>query len=48
MLWRLTPRVDRLWSMAEVAGGRIPATPRADERPIEADNKAVVILDALH
>ena len=35
MLWRLTPRVDRLWSMAEVAGGSSPRTPRAMRHPLK-------------
>ena len=28
MLRRLMPRVDRLWSVAEVAGARMPRLPR--------------------
>ena len=35
ILWRLTPRVDRLWSMAEVAGGSSPRTPRAMRHPLK-------------
>ena len=40
-------RVERLCSVAEVAGGRTPATPRAI-RCVEADNEAVVGVDARH
>jgi len=34
MLRRLTPNVERLWSMAEVAGGRMPKAPRAIREPL--------------
>ena len=39
MLWRLTPRVDRLWSIAEVVGGRMPATPRPISAPLNPMTK---------
>lgn len=38
MLWRLTPRVERLWSIAEVAGGQAGCT-QADKGSIETDDK---------
>ena len=34
MLRRLTPNAERLWSMAEVAGGRMPKAPRAIREPL--------------
>lgn len=39
MLRRLTPRVERLCSVAEVAGGRTPATPRAISAPLKPMTK---------
>ena len=33
MLRRLTPNAERLWSMAEVAGGRMPKAPRVIREP---------------
>ena len=39
MLRRLTPRVDRLCSMAEVAGGRMPRAPRAMRVPLKPMTK---------
>gem|GEM_PF-3381245 len=39
MLRRLTPNVDRLCSMAEVAGGRTPATPRPIKPPLNPMTK---------
>ena len=35
MLWRLTPRVGRLWSVAEAAEGTRPRTPRATRHPLK-------------
>ena len=35
----LTPRVERLCSVAEVAGGRTPATPRAISAPLKPMTK---------
>jgi len=34
MLRKLTPNVERLCSMAEVAGGRMPKAPRAIREPL--------------
>ena len=60
MLWRLTPKVDRLWSMAEVAGGgqivehggggwrQNACHTKADEHSVKADDEAVIVLDAVH
>ena len=39
MLCRLTPNVDRLCSSAEVAGGRMPAAPKAIREPLNPITK---------
>ena len=39
MLRRLTPKVERLCSVAEVAGGRNPVTPRAIRAPLKPMTK---------
>lgn len=39
MLRRLTPRVERLCRVAEAAGGRTPATPRAIRAPLKPMTK---------
>ena len=42
MLRRLMPRVERLCSMALVAGGQDAQSPQKDEGRVEAEHKAVI------
>ena len=46
MLLRLMARVEALCSSADVVGGRMPATPKTISAEVEADDRAVVAVDA--
>ena len=48
MLRRLTPRVERLCSVAEVAGRQNTGHTKGNQGAVEADDEAVVGVDARH
>ena len=47
MLFRLMPMVERLCSMAEEAGCRMPRATQRDEGRVEGEHEAVVCVHAL-